>query len=81
MTRRDAKKGEPVIASEAKQSSFTAAKLDCFVAVLLAMTRKRQAYQQARNAPSPTMWGCCASDTAGDVRITSACAPKMATAR
>src|SRR5699024_9924280 len=27
-----------VIASEAKQSSFTAAKLDCFVASLLAMT-------------------------------------------
>jgi hypothetical protein len=28
-----------VIASEAKQSSFNAAKLDCFVAALLAMTR------------------------------------------
>jgi hypothetical protein len=28
----------PVIASEAKQSSFGAQKLDCFVAALLAMT-------------------------------------------
>jgi hypothetical protein len=29
---------QTVIASEAKQSSFIAAKLDCFVASLLAMT-------------------------------------------
>jgi hypothetical protein len=28
-----------VIASEAKQSSFISAKLDCFVAALLAMTK------------------------------------------
>jgi hypothetical protein len=32
------KEHSTVIASEAKQSSFTAAKLDCFVASLLAMT-------------------------------------------
>jgi hypothetical protein len=28
--------------------------------------------------PSPTISGCC--ETAGDIRITSACAPKIATA-
>jgi hypothetical protein len=32
-------------------------------------------------AASPTISGCRASDTAGDIRITSACAPKIATAR
>jgi hypothetical protein len=39
--------------------------------------------QQARSAvgPSATMSGCRASDTAGDSRITSACAPKMMAAR
>src|SRR5260370_15947787 len=39
--------------------------------------------QQARNtcAPSPTISCCRASETAGDSRITSACTPKIATAR
>ena len=41
------------------------------------------AYQQARSTlgPSSTISGCRASDTAGDIRITSACAPKIAAAR
>jgi hypothetical protein len=40
-------------------------------------------YQQARSTlgPSPTISGCHASDTAGDIRITSACAAKIAAAR
>jgi hypothetical protein len=39
--------------------------------------------QQARSAcaPSLTISGCRASETAGDIRITSACTPKIATAR
>jgi len=39
--------------------------------------------QQARSTfgPSPTISGCRASDTAGDIRITSACAPKIVAAR
>jgi hypothetical protein len=39
--------------------------------------------QQARSTlgPSPTISGCRASDTAGDIRITSACTPKIAAAR
>jgi hypothetical protein len=40
------------------------------------MTEGRYAF-----AASPTISGCCASETAGDIRITSACAPKIATAR
>jgi hypothetical protein len=32
-------------------------------------------------AGSPTISGCRASDTAGDIRITSAWVPKIATAR
>jgi hypothetical protein len=38
------------------------------------------AYFQHR-AGSPTISGCRASETAGDIRITSAWAPKIATAR
>src|SRR5258705_11389366 len=39
--------------------------------------------QQARSAsgPSPIISGCCARATAGDIRITSAWAPKIAAAR
>ena len=39
--------------------------------------------QQARSTsgPSPIISGCCASATAGDIRITSAWAPKIAAAR
>ena len=38
--------------------------------------------QHAFNAgPSPTISGCRASDTAGDVRIISACTAKIAAAR
>jgi hypothetical protein len=38
--------------------------------------------QQARDAvaASPTISGCRGSETAGDIRITSACAAKIATA-
>ena len=61
-------------------------RLDCFVAALLAMTKgtnSRVNPQQARSTcgPSPTISGCRASETAGDIRITSACAPKIAAAR
>jgi hypothetical protein len=43
---------------------------------------KRSSNQHARSTgPSPTMSGCRASDTAGDIRITSACAAKIAAAR
>jgi hypothetical protein len=38
------------------------------------------AYHQHR-AGSPTISGCRASETAGDIRITSAWAPKIATAK
>jgi hypothetical protein len=41
-----------VIASEAKQSSFTAAKLDCFVASLLAMTVSGHALMFSRRDAS-----------------------------
>jgi len=39
--------------------------------------------QQARQAftGSPIISGCRANPTAGEIRITSACAPKIATAR
>ena len=50
-------------------------RMDCFVAVLLAMTSDQHL------AGSPTISGCRASETAGDIRITSACAPKIASAR
>jgi len=41
-----------VIASEAKQSSYRARKMDCFVASLLAMTEEAKPIAHPRRAPA-----------------------------
>ena len=49
--------------------------------LLVMTTGCRRVTRPQHFRPSPTMSGCRASDTAGDIRITSAWAPKMTTAR
>ena len=68
-----------VIASKAKQSMAPHEEWIASSQGLLAMTGVAQ---HARSAgPSPTISGCRASETAGDIRITSAWAAKIAAAR
>ena len=59
----------------------TRGSLDTPTVGAFAPTRRHRGLSRLATAASVTISGCRASDTAGESRITSACAPKIATAR